>query len=128
MRWAFSDIEHYFIKSYGRAVLDYRQKPDQVAKDYAHLRIDALHGLNENILPAYSQLNNDKLLYKLLLGYYRIGNLRNQINHASTDQPDLDAEVLVPRKDSRVEIKLELKKFIELYSTACQKAIKKKEP
>lgn len=121
MRWAFSDIEHYFIKSYGRSVLDFRQKPDMVARDYAKLRIDALHNRAEGILPAFSELNNDDLLYELLLGYYRIGNLRNQINHAIVDEPNMDTEELAERKDSRKELDSELQKFINLYNSACKK-------
>ncbi len=95
MRWAFNEIEHYFIKSYGRSALDFRQKPDMVARDYAKMRVDALHGRTQDILPAYSQLNNDNLLYELLLGYYRIGNLRNQINHAVVEEPNTDIDVVV---------------------------------
>ena len=128
MRWAFGDIEHYFIKSYGRSFLDFRQKPDMVAKDFARLKIDALRGGTEDILPAYSQLDNDDLLYELLLGYYRIGNLRNQVNHAVVDETDLDAAVLSPRKDSRRELDMELKKFIGIYSTVCRKTVKTQEP
>ena len=121
MRWAFGDIEYYFIKSYGRSFLDFRQKPDAVARDFARLKIDALHGRTDNILPAYSELGNDDMLFELLLGYYRIGNLRNQINHAEVDEPNLDADELVKRKDSRDELRVELKKFINLYSSACKK-------
>lgn len=121
MRWAFSDIEHYFIKSYGRSLLDFRQKPDGVARDYAMLRIDALHGRADGMLRAYSELNNDDLLYEVLLGYYRIGNMRNQINHAVVEEPNMDMEELGSRKDSRDELRTELKKFIGLYSTVCKK-------
>ena len=128
MRWAFNDIEHYFIKNYGRAVLDHRQKPDFVARDYARLRIAALRGSTENILPAYSELDDDRLLYKLLLSYYRIGNLRNQVNHASVDEPDMDAEVFAERKDIRDERDSVIKEFISLYSHACRDTRKKHEP
>ena len=128
MRWAFSDIDHFFIKSYGRSFVDFRQKPDIVARDLAKLRLDALHGRNENLLPAYSELNNDDLLFELLLGYYRIGNLRNQVNHAIVEEVNPDTDELAPRKDSRTELNLELKKFIGLYSSACNKTQKEHEP
>ena len=128
MRWAFNDIEHYFIKSYGRSYLNFGQNLDMVAKDYARMRIDALHGRDEHILPAYSQLNNDDLLYELLLGYYRIGNLRNLVNHAIIDEPDIDLDELTERTDSRNMLKIELKKFIGIYNTACKQTIKTKEP
>ncbi len=128
MRWAFDDIEHYFIKSYGRSFLDFRQKPDAVARDFARLKIDALHGKAEGVLKAYSELGNDDMLFELLLGYYRIGNLRNQINHAVVDEPDIDSEELVKRKDSREELRIELKKFISLYSSVRKKTPKTDNP
>ena len=128
MRWAFNDIEHFFIKQYGRAVLDYRQKPDMITKDFAKLRVAALHEDKEvtQILPAYSELNNDALLYELFLGYYRIGNLRNQVNHAVVDAPDMDS--LTDRKDARDELDVALGKFINLYYSACLKTKKQNEP
>lgn len=128
MRWAFEDTEHYFIKSYGRSFLDFRQKPDSIARDFARLKIDALHGRADGILPAYSDLGNDDMLFELLLGYYRIGNLRNQINHAVVEEPNMDSDELSERKDSRDELRIELKKFINLYSSVSKKTKMTGEP
>ena len=121
MRWIYSDIEHCFIKFYGRSGLDYRQKLDAISRDYARLRIDAIYGKADGVLKAYSELGNDDLLYELFLEYYRLGNLRNQINHAIVEEPNMDSDELVQRKDNRDELRRELKIFIGLYNSACKK-------
>ncbi len=79
-------------------------------------------------MKAYSELNNDDMLFELLLGYYRIGNLRNQINHAIVEEVDMDSDELADRKDSRDELRTELKKFISLYSSARKKTPKTDNP
>ncbi len=127
-RWAYNEVEHFFVKMYGRSAIDYRQKPDMVARDYAKLRVTALHKKVEGVLPAYSELGNDDLLFELLLAYYRIGNLRNQVNHAIVDEADLNSDELAPRKDNRKLLDDELGKFINLYNSACKRTNKKHEP
>ena len=124
MRYSFNDIEHYFIKFYGRFAIDYRQKPDAVVNDYTQLRIDELHGRTPELIPAYSDLHDDGLLYALLQSYYRIGNLRNQVNHAMVDMSAVEGEGALRRKDSRNDLDIELDKFIGLYSKACSKVNK----
>ena len=127
-RYAFSDVEHYFIKYYGRFAIDYRQKPDAVVNDYTQLRIDALRGGAGGLVQAYSDLGDDGLLYALLQSYYRIGNLRNQVNHAQVDRSAAEGGGELKRKDSREDLDIELDKFIGLYSKACDKAQKSCEP
>ncbi len=127
-RWAFNEVEHFFIKNYGRTAVDYRQKPDMIAKDYAKLRVTVIHKEVEGVLPAYSELENDDLLFELLLGYYRIGNLRNQVNHAIVEETDLNSDNPAYRKDNRRILNVELGKFINLYNAACRKTVKKHEP
>lgn len=126
-RWTYSDIDHYFIKNYGRFLIDYRQSPDMVSKDFTRLKIKTLHE-ETGILKAYSELNNDDLLYEVLLSYYRIGNLRNQINHAIVEEPNMDNAESLNRKDNRTLLDEELTKFIGLYTSACKKTVKQHEP
>lgn len=120
MRWQFNDVNHFFVKSYGRAVIDNRQKPDFVSRDLAKLRVEALKNNNKELSHAYSDLKNDELLYDLFYTYYRIGNLRNQVNHAEYLESDLNEETLLKRKDIREDIKTELSKFINIYEKACK--------
>ena len=127
MRWAYNDIDHEFIKFFGRSEIDYRQKPDAVAKDYAQLRIDLLKGPSGPLPRAFSQLHDRDLLFELLLCYYQIGNLRNQVNHAHIDRAAVVADGPIERKDMREDLDRELGRFIKLYDTACEKTHKKRE-
>ena len=128
LRYSFNDVEHYFIKYYGRFAIDYRQKADAVASDFAQLKVDALHGKAEGLVQAYSDLGDDGLLFALLQSYYRIGNLRNQVNHAQVDMAAVEGEGELKRKDYREDLDIELNKFIGLYSKACEKVQKTCEP
>ena len=123
MRWSYNDIEHYFIKFYGRHVVDFRQSKDAVARDYAKLRVDALHGKVEGIVPAFSYLKDDALLYELLLSYYKIGNLRNAVNHAVIEENALEDGEEFEHKDNRILLGDAIGKFIKLYCSACEKAV-----
>ena len=87
-----------------------------------------MRGETEDILPAFSQLNRDSLLYELLLSYYRIGNLRNQVNHAAVDEIDVDGDSILKRKDNRDLLDDALERFISLYSSACRLTKKTREP
>lgn len=120
MRWQFNDVNHFFIKNYGRFAIDNRQKPDLISRDFARLRVNALKCDNKELSHAYSDLNNDELLYDLFYAYYRIGTLRNQVNHAEYLESDLNEETLLKRKDFRDDIKVELSKFINIYERACK--------
>lgn len=128
MRWAFNDVNHYFIKTYGRFAIDNRQKPDMIINDFAKFKVEALKGNREDIAKAYSDLNNDNLLFDLFHSYYKIGNLRNQVNHAVILEKDLEEEILLKRKDFRDEIKTELLKFIDIYERACKTVKYTKKP
>lgn len=121
MRWVFNDVNHYFIKNYGRFAIDNRQKPDFVAKDFAHFKVEVLKGENKDVAKAYSDLNNDNLLEDLFYSYYRIGYLRNQVNHAVVLEKELDEKIILSRKDFRNELTTELNNFIEIYTNACNK-------
>ena len=122
MRWSYNDIEHFFLKFYGRPLLDYRQNKDAVAKDYAKLRVAALHEKVEGMLPAYSYVKDDALLYELLLSYYKIGNLRNAVNHSNISEAALEDGEEFEHKDNRIELADAIGKFIKLYASACKKA------
>lgn len=122
-RYSFSDLEHYFVKFYGRGEIDHRQKKAAVNRDLTHLRIAELHGKTD-LIPAYSNLNNDDMLYELLLNYYNIGQLRNEICHAMPPEHALDSgEELVPTSNLDV-LDNAIRKFTEIYSAACKRVSK----
>ena len=128
MRYSFNDVNHYFIKYYGRNKLDMKRKPDVLAADYARFRIDAMYGKAKELLPAFSLMNDDGLLYELLFSYYRVGNLRNQVNHAITDAGSGENESSTRRKSIRNDLDIAIGNFISLYTKACEKTKKTAEP
>ena len=42
MRYTFDDVDHYFIKYYGRDLVNPRQSAEQRAADYAALRVECV--------------------------------------------------------------------------------------
>lgn len=86
-RWGFDDIAHYFIKFYGRAqIRNTRTAPDtgDRQKDFTQYRINALDNRSEGIIRAYSAIaNNRELLENVLYSYYKLGEIRNLVNHAA---------------------------------------------
>lgn len=128
MRWQFSDVNHFFIKYYGRFAIDYRQKPELVAKDFARFKVEALKNNRDDVAKVYSDLNNDKLLFDLLFAYYRLGILRNMVNHAEELETDMNGAGILHRKDFIDEIKIALNKFINIYSRACDEVKCTKKP
>ncbi|MEG0597972.1 MAG: hypothetical protein RR502_08005, partial [Oscillospiraceae bacterium] len=120
-RFFFSDINHYFIKSYGRSFINFRQAKDLVAKDLAKSRVDQLYNKNPEMCKAYSNLNNDDMLYELLLSYYNIGNLRNQISHAQTSDQVLPNLEGMKKNESFQLCYDAISKFLSIYQSACSK-------
>ena len=92
-RWSFKDLEHYFIKFYGRSVFPNIPDAAERQRKYTELRVGSLDG-DENypIKKAYSVLKERKdLLSDVLLAYYNAGDVRNKMNHAEdipAAQPD----------------------------------------
>ncbi len=117
--------KNIFLTTIGetRNRLDLRKKPDVLAADYARLRVNALYGKVKELLPAFSQMNDDSLLYELLYSYYRIGNLRNQVNHAITDMASVEKESSIRRKDIRNDLDI----AIGTYQSLCKSLRKNKE-
>ena len=82
-RWGFNDPDHYFIKYYGRPYVRSSSSPTDRTRDYVALRIRELSEDHEDLLQAYSVLEDQKpLLMKLLNAYYNVGTVRNSVNHA----------------------------------------------
>ena len=78
----FRDIEHYFVKFYGRHLVNYKQGPLKVLEDYAKIRIGELTREDSRLIQAYSIVENKEKLEELLYAYYYIGNIRNKVSHS----------------------------------------------
>ncbi len=81
-RYMFRDIEHYFVKFYGRHLVNYKQGPLKVLEDYAKIRIGELTREDSRLIQAYSIVENKEKLEELLYAYYYIGNIRNKVSHS----------------------------------------------
>lgn len=84
-RWMFKDLDHYFIKFYGRFAVDYRSRAVPPNTQYTRARVssvfdDSLEKIN--LLPAHSLLGDKELLGDLLERYYDLSTFRNTVNHA----------------------------------------------
>ncbi len=89
-RWVFKDVDHYFIKSYGRHAVDYRNRNVPLDKQYAELRACQVFGkpLEKTMLPAHSLVSDEHLLAEFMESYYTLSRLRNSINHAEAVEGD----------------------------------------
>ena len=121
MRWSYNHPDHYFLKYYGRFAIDYRQDRDRQSADYARLRVDAARGRTEAILSAYSDLEDENLLYSLLYNYYKIGYIRNTVNHAEYDTNEkVSRDSITNHRDTRKILSEVIGIFISLYSMATE--------
>ncbi len=84
-RWAFDDMPHYFIKFYGRAQIRRNPNSTDRQRDFVNYRIASLENEADGILRSYSIMKDKSdLLADVLYNYYRLGELRNMVNHAET--------------------------------------------
>lgn len=120
-RYVYNDIDHYMLKSYGRNYINNRQKKEMVEKDMAMLCLRRINEKIEGVLPAYSELSDQNMLLELLISYFRIGNLRNQVCHA--DAPTIagdHASVVMPENNTEL-ISKALQQFVNMYMVVCDK-------
>ena len=115
-RYIFRDMEHYFIKIYGRFAVDYKNRNVNQNTQYARLRVEQVFGdpSSKNLLPANSLLQDRELLSDILYKYYALSGIRNTINHALKDQDDLEN---APMIESRIwnDVGRMIGEFIECY-------------
>ena len=93
-RWCFKDIEHYFIKFYGRSLIPAGEPGGDRERRYTDLRMKTLQegGGDTTMLQAYTVLNDrPDLIDRLLFSYYYASTVRNHINHA--EDPGADSNL-----------------------------------
>ncbi|MGN0404391.1 MAG: hypothetical protein ACI4F1_04150, partial [Bariatricus sp.] len=119
-RYMFYDLEHYFIKFYGRFGVNYKDKRTDKNAEYTSRRIEQVFGGCEKkgLLPAHSLVKDKELLTKVLDQYYRLSGVRNSINHAIGDKND---DVL---SESKIwtDVGSMIADFIETYERALDMA------
>lgn len=122
-RWFFDDLDHFFIKYYGRSLVSARQSREKRADDYAKLRVESVSHGREGMIKAWSRLrNHPDVLEEVLCAYYRIAPIRNEINHAESRAPERSLENIdINQKNERLTMLTEaISRFISAYENALE--------
>ena len=127
MRYYFDDLDHYFIKYYGRDFVNPKQSAEQRNADYAALRTECVTQGHEGMMRAKSRLaGKPELLHEVLEAYYAIAPLRNVINHASSRRRDLDPEnINIDEENERLAM---LNNAVTRFINAYEAALEAREP
>ena len=117
-RWGFDDMSHYFIKYYGRSTMKRNPASKDRMLDYTKYRMSSLDGKTEQLSQAYSVLKDNRpMLEKMLYVYYRIGEVRNHINHADAEGMDPSAADVITENKMLEELLESMGQFISTYRT-----------
>ena len=127
LRYSLDDIDHYFIKYYGRDFVNPRQSAEQKAIDYAAVRVESVTQGREGMMRAKSRLaGSPDILREVLEAYYAIAPLRNRINHAMSSRRDLDPDNIdINEENERLAM---LNKAITRFINAYEAALEAREP
>ena len=127
MRYSFDDLDHYFIKYYGRDKVNHRQSAEQRNNEYAALRAECVTQGHEGMIREKSRLaGKPELLREVLEAYYAIAPLRNMINHAMSRRRDLDLDnINVDEENERLAM---LNNAITRFINAYEAALEAREP
>ena len=126
-RYQFNDLNHYFIKFYGRYLINYRQDPAKVQQDYAKFRVGLVGNDDPEHLNTYSLLEEKEDLEELLFSYYNIGRIRNQVSHGISGLSVYPGQRKLRKINDNVRILSEaVEYFIQQYDAAKAKVKDKK--
>ena len=98
------------------------QAPQNVYKDLARTMVEQQKGANDKLCRTFSCLNDDALLYELLLSYYTVGSLRNRVSHADSTENALNNQEELQENESFVILKKQITRFLKIYQSACLRA------
>lgn len=115
------DIGHYFIKNYDRGRVSRGRGADLQAV-YAALRTQSVENKDPDLITGYTECSNLQTLNNLLYAYYRIGVVRNKINHAETEAI-AESRLNVSESDENAALlmmKDSVDFFIKSYETALE--------
>ncbi|MDO4739417.1 MAG: TM1812 family CRISPR-associated protein [Eubacteriales bacterium] len=127
-RYVFNDLDHFFLKNYPRSVINNRQPREKVSQDLSQVLVDQLHGAYPMLCNTYSDLGDDNMLYDIFLHYYEIGNLRNQVSHARSEERALAHQEELHENENFLLLQKAIERFLRIYRAACAKVQKTAEP
>ena len=115
------DIGHYFIKNYDRGRVSRGRGADLQAA-YAALRTQSVENKDPDLITGYTACDSLQTVNNLLYAYYRIGVVRNKINHAETEAI-AESRLNVSESDENAALlmmKDSVDFFIKSYETALE--------
>ena len=120
-RYIFNDLEHYFIKCYGRFAVNYKDRTTDKTTEYTARRVEQVFGKTKDsgLLPAHSRIEDQELLRDILDKYYRMGNVRNAINHAISGKEN-EKETLSSESKLWSDVGKLIGDFISCYETVLE--------
>ena len=114
------NIEHYFIKTYGRGRVRGGGRDSDPQREYAAMRTKSVDNRDPSLITGITACSSRETLMNLLFAYYHIGDVRNKINHAETTKLG-DSRLVVSESDESaalVRTKDSVDFFIESYEKA----------
>jgi hypothetical protein len=114
------NIEHYFIKTYGRGRVRGGDRDSDPQREYAAMRTKSVDNRDPSLITGITACSSRETLMNLLFAYYHIGDVRNKINHAETTKLG-DSRLVVSESDESaalVRTKDSVDFFIESYEKA----------
>jgi hypothetical protein len=118
-RYQFNNLNHYFIKFYGRHLINFRQDPAKVQQDYAKFRVAQVENSDPAHLRTYSLVEEKEELEELLFSYYNIGRIRNQVSHGISGVSVYPGQRKLRKTNDNVRILSEaVEYFIQRYDAA----------
>ena len=87
------DLNHYFIKLYGRKSKKIKRGGKDQQKAFADYKVDMIGSDDPDEMHAYSCCEDKEALSNLLYAYFHVGEVRNRTNHA--DERDVNMGILM---------------------------------
>ena len=84
-KYKLDDIDHYFIKFYGRWRTPHPKDSKEYQLKYTKVRIDDLDTDDSEVIRAHTICPDKDALRELLFAYYYLGDVRNATNHAADE-------------------------------------------
>lgn len=115
-------IDHYFIKTYGRYRTRGRgAKGDDPRHMYAVLRTESVYNQDLSVITGFTACDNLETLQNVLFAYYNVGFVRNKISHADSNAMELRNQAASDSDD--ISALTWMKESIDLFIDSYEKAV-----
>ncbi|MBR3240983.1 MAG: hypothetical protein IKF99_21415 [Oscillospiraceae bacterium] len=115
------NIEHYFIKTYGRGRVRGGDRDSDPQRAYAAMRTKSVDNSDPSLITGITACSSRETLMNLLFAYYHIGDVRNKINHAETTKLG-DSRLVVSESDESAAL-IRTKDSVDFFIESYEKAV-----